>query len=304
MPNNRQNNDDGENTMNNDNKTNEDITEKIEIFSTDDEKIKLFGELLTNDSSRSILQLLFKEELTANQIAQKTGISLQLVKYHINKMQELGVIKVSKIEKNSKAQDMKFYSATKFAVVLLPSNVSEKAKESKMLIRSFKHIYKFAGIGVAAVASLFSISLLQESQDAAIKYPRPAVPPYMSPIEPQSGSDESQFQSGEERAAMSESPEHSGVSEFESAPEPEPEPVAIPDADTSSSVIEETLELAKRKIEAGEANPAAGSGTPFFDASELMIISIIIAVIAGGISAYLFWRAHKHSKESKTKSAL
>jgi len=49
-----------------------DMTEKIEIFSTDDEKIKSFGELLTNDSSRSILQLLFKEEMTANEIAQKT----------------------------------------------------------------------------------------------------------------------------------------------------------------------------------------------------------------------------------------
>ena len=60
------------------------MTEKIEIFSTDDEKIKSFGELLTNDSSRSILQILFKEEMTANEIAQKTGESLQLVKYHIN----------------------------------------------------------------------------------------------------------------------------------------------------------------------------------------------------------------------------
>ena len=197
--------DNGNSNMNktNNNKNDEkDITEKIEIFSTDDNKIKLFGELLTNDSSRSILQLLFKEELTANQIAQKTEISLQLVKYHVNKMQELGVIKVSKIEKNSKGQDMKFYSATKFAVVLVPSNVSEKAKESKMLIRSFKHIYKFAGVGVAAVAGLFSLSLfLQESQDTAIKYPRPDASTPMSPVEPQEGKDQWQpgFQSGEER---------------------------------------------------------------------------------------------------------
>ena len=80
------------------------MTEKIEIFSTDDEKIKSFGELLTNDSSRKILQILFKEEMTANEIAQKTGESLQLVKYHINKMQDMGIIKVSKVEKNTKAR--------------------------------------------------------------------------------------------------------------------------------------------------------------------------------------------------------
>ena len=137
-----------------------DDTAKIEIFSTEHEKIKLFGELLTNDSSRKILQILFEEELTANEISQKSEISLQLVKYHIIKMEELGVIKVSKTGKNSKSHDMKYYKAKKFAVVILPSKVSEIAKESKSLNKSFKTIYKFVGVGVAAVASLFSLSFL------------------------------------------------------------------------------------------------------------------------------------------------
>ncbi|NNM03450.1 MAG: winged helix-turn-helix transcriptional regulator, partial [Nitrosopumilus sp.] len=69
----------------------DDFTEKIKILATDDKKIKMFGELFTNDSSREILQLLFNEELTATQISQKTEISLQLVKYHLNKLQDLGV---------------------------------------------------------------------------------------------------------------------------------------------------------------------------------------------------------------------
>ena len=96
------------------------------------------------------------------------------------------------------------------------------------------------------------------------------------------------------------------TSQREPIPEPEPEPIPEPESEplTEPTTLEETLELAKRRLEAGEANPAAGSGTPFFDASELMIISVIIAIIAGGISAYLFWRSHKHSKESKTKTSL
>ena len=77
----------------------DDLTEKIKILATDDEKIKSFGELFTNDSSREILQLLFNEELTATQIAQKTDISLQLVKYPLNKLQSLGIVKISKIKK-------------------------------------------------------------------------------------------------------------------------------------------------------------------------------------------------------------
>ncbi|RMW33788.1 MAG: ArsR family transcriptional regulator, partial [Nitrosopumilus sp.] len=122
------------------------LTEKIKILATDDEKIKSFGELFTNDSSREILQLLFNEEMTANQIAQKTDISLQLVKYHLNKLQDLGVVKISKVEKNSKSQDMKVYSATKFSIVIVPPKLSEKTKESKLLVRSFRHIYKVAGL--------------------------------------------------------------------------------------------------------------------------------------------------------------
>jgi len=85
--------------------SNDDLTENIKILATDDEKIKSFGEILTNDSSREILQLLFNEDLTATQIAQKSNVSLQLVKYHLNKLQNLGVVKISKIEKNSKSQE-------------------------------------------------------------------------------------------------------------------------------------------------------------------------------------------------------
>jgi predicted transcriptional regulator len=90
--------------MSTDNFSDDDSTENFKIFATDDKKIKSFGEIFTNDSSREILQLLFNEELSATQIAQKSNISLQLVKYHLNKLQDLSVVKISKIEKNSKSQ--------------------------------------------------------------------------------------------------------------------------------------------------------------------------------------------------------
>jgi len=137
----------------------DEFTEKIKILATDDEKIKSFGELFTNDSSREILQLLFNEELSATQIAQKTDISLQLVKYHLIKLQDLGIVKIIKIEKNSKSQDMKIYTAIKFSIVIVPPKLSKKTKESKLLVRSFRHIYKVAGLGIATgLSGLLSLS--------------------------------------------------------------------------------------------------------------------------------------------------
>ena len=142
----------------------DELVEKIKILATDDEKIKSFGELFTNDSSREILQLLFNNEMTANQISQQTKISLQLVKYHLNKLQNLGVVKIIRIEKNTKSQDMKVYSASKFSIVIVPPSFSERTRESKLLVRSFRHIYKVAGFAVATGMSGF-FSLLQIQQD-------------------------------------------------------------------------------------------------------------------------------------------
>ena len=274
--------------MSEENKNEDEITEKIKIMATDDVKIKSFGELLTNDSSRSILQLLFNEELTALQISEKTGISLQLVKYHIIKLQDLGVVKVTKTEKNSKSQDMKFYSASKFSMVIVPPKYSEKTKESKLLVRSFKHIYKIAGLGiVAGLSGLMSLSMLQ--QDTRI------------PVELESGKDTQQTSpqdmDGGFQAAVEESEAESiaskvGDDSFAATPAAEPEP-------SMGYTLEEALELQRRSIDAAEANPASGSGTPIFDFGDLTITFIIIAIVFGGLAAFFFIKSIKQSKQKQ-----
>lgn len=139
------------------------INDKIEILSTDDDRIKAVGELLSSDSSRAILKLLFNEEMSANQIAQKTEISLPLVMYHLKKMQESGVVKIAQTGKNTKSHDMKFYTVDKFAIVILPAGMTEKAKTSKSLFNSFNRIYRFATIGAASLAALFSAQFIQQN---------------------------------------------------------------------------------------------------------------------------------------------
>jgi DNA-binding transcriptional ArsR family regulator len=154
------------------------LAEKVEIISTDDEKIKSIGELLSSDSSRNILKLLFDYVLTANQIAQKTGISLPLVIYHLKKMQDMGIVKITNVGKKIKTQDTKFYTSSKFAIVILPSGLTEKAKTSKSLANSFKTIYRFGSIAVAAVAAWFVSRIAQNIQtNNAAKVPSGAGAP-------------------------------------------------------------------------------------------------------------------------------
>ncbi len=163
------------------------INDKIEILSTDDQRIKAVGELLSSDSSRTILKLLFNDHMTANQIALKTETSLPLVMYHLKKMQDAGIVTISSTGKNTKSHDMKYYTVDKFAIVILPSGMSEKAKSSKSLHNSFNRIYRFATIGGAAIATWFSSQFLQhqqtavyESQPAADSMMKAAPAPEMS----------------------------------------------------------------------------------------------------------------------------
>ena len=60
--------------------------------------------------------------------------------------------------------------------------------------------------------------------------------------------------------------------------------------ETGVNTLEETLELAKRKVEYADANPATGSGTPYMDAGGVFGASAIAAAIFGGIAGALFFK--------------
>jgi DNA-binding transcriptional ArsR family regulator len=144
------------------------ISDRVEILSTEDQKIKAIGEILSSDSSREILKILFNDSLTANQIAQKTEISLPLVIYHLKKMQESGVVKITSVGKNTKSHDMKFYTVDKLAIIILPSKMSEPAKQSKSLFNSFTRIHRLATLGGVSIAAWFSSQMIQKAAESKI----------------------------------------------------------------------------------------------------------------------------------------
>jgi DNA-binding transcriptional ArsR family regulator len=144
------------------------IADRVEILSTEDLKLKSIGEILSSDSSRAILKILFNDSLTANQISQKTEISLPLVIYHLKKMQESGVVKITSVGKNTKSHDMKFYTVDKLAIVILPAMMSEPAKKSKSLFNSFTRIHRLATLGGVSIAAWFSSQIIQKGTESSV----------------------------------------------------------------------------------------------------------------------------------------
>lgn len=151
------------------------LSDRVDILSTEDEKLKTIGEILSSDSSRNILKLLFNQSLTANEIAQKTEMSLPLVIHHLKKMQSAQVVKITNIGKNSKSHDMKYYTIDKLAIVILPSEMTQPAKKSKSLFNSFTRIHRLATLGGMSIAAWFSSQLIQ-NQNTISEIPESKIP--------------------------------------------------------------------------------------------------------------------------------
>jgi len=239
----------------------------VNIFSLDDEKMKVLAKVISNKSSIEILNLLYYNEMTANEIAQKANMSLQLVKYYLDKMQQIDLVKISKTEKNSKARDMNYYKTSKFAIIITPSKITEKVKQSKLLIRSFNSISKFFGMGISSVVA--ALSLIMVSAESSL----------LNPIK-------------------------SWYLEFSL-------PVKISGTGLVNSV-DESLYMAKTKVDSVVSNPGAGSGTPYFDpyssildftGSDFTITMIVFAGIGAVMSFFIFNKMIKNHQTTTDYSS-
>jgi DNA-binding transcriptional ArsR family regulator len=254
-------------------KTRQPIAERVGIYGTDDDSLRALGEVLVTDVSRTILKLLFENTLTANDISVKTEYSLQLVRYHLKKMQDVGLVEISKIGKNTKSHDMKYYTATKFAIVILPSKFSDKAKASKSLLRSLKSLYRLGSIGIAAVGAWFATLALQgASQISNLSKGAPDV----------SGGGE----------YTSYNPFYNAVGG----------PYSGDGGIGSGASLGEMLKLAKEKVTIAAQNPHAGSGTPFFSGSIPDIFwpaVIALTIVAFGLSIEIILRVIKVKNDTR-----
>jgi hypothetical protein len=60
--------------------------------------------------------------------------------------------------------------------------------------------------------------------------------------------------------------------------------------ETGARTLEETIELARRKVDIAKDNPSTGSGTPYLAADGVLGASAIAAAVFGGIAGALFFK--------------
>jgi DNA-binding CsgD family transcriptional regulator len=145
--------------------------EHIEVISTEDERIKIIGEELANDTGRAIFGKISQGVSSTNDIAKSLNISLPLVNWHINRLLGVGLIKVEKIELSSKNKKMKYYGPVRTAFVIVPpaspaeNNVSKSKKDA--IFMQLRHYLA----SIAAFVVVGPLIYLVEQNQAANQVP-------------------------------------------------------------------------------------------------------------------------------------
>jgi len=138
--------------------------EYIEIISTEDERIKIIGEELANDTGRAIFGQISQGISSSNDLAKKLKVSLPLVTWHINRLLSVGLIKIEKIEMSSKNKQMKYYGPVKTALVIIPpegpNNGAYNSKKETLLMKLRHYMASFA----AAILGTTGIYLAEQNQ--------------------------------------------------------------------------------------------------------------------------------------------
>lgn len=138
----------------------------IKAFSEDD-SLKVLGELLSNDSSRNMIKALSSNEMYANQIATKLNLRPNLVAYHLGRMESIGLLEITHKKIIRKGKEHKHFRIPD-GMLVLPCLRNEDGDDG-LVRRVMRSGVKFAAIGAASVVPL-AIGLLDTPVHAGTDY--------------------------------------------------------------------------------------------------------------------------------------
>lgn len=136
----------------------DDGLDDINVFS-DDDKLKILGELLGNKSSRDIIRLLICKEHYMNDIATTLNLRPNLVVHHLKKMESIGLVETREGRITRRGQTHRFFRIRP-GILVLP----EPAEGDGLLKRLAGGAARFAAVGAAAASSYLLADALRAGE--------------------------------------------------------------------------------------------------------------------------------------------
>ena len=133
----------------------------VGVDSTDAEEV--LG-ALQSDTARAVLSALHDESGTPSAVAERTGLSLQTVQYHLEKLVDADLAEVAGTDTSSKGRKMNVYAPASRPVVVFAGRDGESEVRS-LLSRLL------SGVGLLALVSLLVQELLGDGIGALVEEP-------------------------------------------------------------------------------------------------------------------------------------
>lgn len=129
------------------------IEEYVEIISTEDDRIKIIGEELANDTGRAIFRRLSQGAASPSDLSNSLGFSLPLVNWHINRLLSVGLIRVERVGQSSKNRGVKYYGSAKTVLVIISAKQQNLANNRRIDFSSILERFKRNTLTVVSFVS-------------------------------------------------------------------------------------------------------------------------------------------------------
>jgi Predicted transcriptional regulator len=123
---------------------------------------KKLRQILSNETSMKILELLKEESLSASEVAEKLELPLTTVKYNIDQLVEYELAYVQRIKYSEKGRQVKIYEAQEKVIIFAPEKVNRVSLAAMLQKYAFAFMTAaFAGFGLNYIYQQYNSGLEQ-----------------------------------------------------------------------------------------------------------------------------------------------
>lgn len=101
-------------------------SEKLLVLPLGKESKKI-TQVITNDTAREIMELLAEDSMSASDIAAQLDVPLTTIKYNLENLVDVGLIKIKRIKYSEKGRRVKVYAPIRKLIVLVPEKTDSTA---------------------------------------------------------------------------------------------------------------------------------------------------------------------------------
>ncbi len=140
--------------------------ESFMLVSLEENKAKKLAQVISNDTSRKILDLLAKKDSTETEISKELGIPISTVHYNLKALIDSNLVIVEEYHYSAKGKEVNHYKLANKLIIISP-------KENTGLREVLKKFLPITIITAAATAIIYFIQRILSGQDFASRIQAP-----------------------------------------------------------------------------------------------------------------------------------